>query len=102
MGWATAAPYIHGGRHEMPARDPTPTSAHPGIRPVPALPRWAIKESAMFVLKACPRCHGDLNGGLDGEFTCIQCGYELKPEERARMAARIRLAQRAARTRVAA
>jgi hypothetical protein len=48
----------------------------------------------MFVLKSCPRCHGDLNGGLDGEFSCIQCGYELKPDERVRLAARIRMAQR--------
>ena len=48
----------------------------------------------MFVLKACTRCRGDLNAGLDNEFTCIQCGYELKPEERARLVARIRVARR--------
>ena len=48
----------------------------------------------MVVLKACRRCRGDLNVGLDGEFTCIQCGYELKPEERTRMVARLRMARR--------
>ena len=60
----------------------------------------------MFVLKACNRCHGDLNVGLDGEFTCIQCGYELKPEERTHMLTRIRTAmarrRQPARPRVAA
>ena len=48
----------------------------------------------MFVFKSCPRCRGDLDAGLDGEFTCIQCGYELKPEERRQLIARLRLAQR--------
>lgn len=48
----------------------------------------------MFVLKACPRCRGDLNVGLDSEFTCIQCGYELKSDERTRMVARLRVAHR--------
>ncbi|MFN8559776.1 MAG: hypothetical protein U0531_21325 [Dehalococcoidia bacterium] len=50
----------------------------------------------MFVLKACPRCRGDLNVGLDLEFSCIQCGYELRPAERTQMAARLRLAERRA------
>ena len=48
----------------------------------------------MVVLKACRRCQGDLNIGLDGEFTCIQCGYELKPEERTHLIARLRRARR--------
>ena len=48
----------------------------------------------MFVLKSCPHCHGDLNGGLDGEFTCIQCGYEIKPDERVRLLARIHATRR--------
>ena len=52
------------------------------------------KERTMFVLKACARCGGDLNIGLDGEFTCIQCGCELNPNERARMVTRVRMAQR--------
>ncbi len=29
----------------------------------------------MLLLKSCPRCRGDLIGGADGEFSCIQCGY---------------------------
>ncbi len=32
----------------------------------------------MFMLKGCPRCHGDLCQGRDiyGEFVvCLQCGY---------------------------
>jgi uncharacterized Zn finger protein (UPF0148 family) len=52
----------------------------------------------MIVLKACPRCRGDLHVGLDGEFTCIQCGYELRPDERARMAAPATAQRRAALT----
>lgn len=48
----------------------------------------------MFVLKSCTRCRGDLNGGLDGEFSCIQCGYELRPEERAKLIAQMRLTAR--------
>jgi uncharacterized Zn finger protein (UPF0148 family) len=49
----------------------------------------------MVLLKTCPRCRGDLMGGLDGEFSCIQCGYELKPNERNQVLARLRMAQRA-------
>jgi len=30
-----------------------------------------------ILLKACPRCRGDLCRGLDGEFSCLQCGYEF-------------------------
>lgn len=49
----------------------------------------------MVLLKACQRCRGDLMGGLDGEFSCIQCGYELKPEERSQVLIRMRMAWRA-------
>lgn len=49
----------------------------------------------MFVLKSCPRCRGDLNTGLDGEFTCIQCGYELKPQEHNLLVSRIQRAREA-------
>lgn len=48
----------------------------------------------MFVLKSCTRCRGDLSGGLEGEFTCLQCGYELNTEERNRLVARVRMARR--------
>ena len=44
----------------------------------------------MFVLKSCPHCGGDLAGNLDGAFSCIQCGYEPKPQEQTDMLARIR------------
>ncbi len=37
----------------------------------------------MVVLKSCGRCRGDLASGIDGELTCIQCGYELNPAEHA-------------------
>ncbi len=56
----------------------------------------------MFILKACTRCRGDLNSGLDNEFTCIQCGYELKPDERVRLVARIQMTRRAVGASVAA
>lgn len=48
----------------------------------------------MVLLKACSRCHGDLMGGLDGEFSCIQCGHEPRPDERSQMFTRLRMAQR--------
>ena len=48
----------------------------------------------MFVMKACPRCRGDLSLGLDNEITCLQCGYELKPAERGELLARLRWAER--------
>ena len=41
----------------------------------------------MFVLKACPRCQGDLYTALDDELTCIQCGKEVGPELRQRLMA---------------
>ena len=35
--------------------------------------------STKILLKACPRCRGDLCRGLDGEFSCLQCGHEFNP-----------------------
>jgi uncharacterized Zn finger protein (UPF0148 family) len=35
--------------------------------------------NARIMLKACPRCRGDLCRGQDGEFSCLQCGYEYTP-----------------------
>jgi hypothetical protein len=29
-------------------------------------------------------------GGTDGDFSCIQCGYELRPQERALILSRLR------------
>lgn len=49
----------------------------------------------MFVLKSCPRCGGDINLDLEGEMTCLQCGHELKPEERRALLRRVRVLRRA-------
>ncbi len=41
----------------------------------------------MFILKGCPKCHGDLVAETgarridDADVTCIQCGYYLRPDE---------------------
>jgi hypothetical protein len=38
----------------------------------------------MFILKACPRCHGDLIGESDvpGDYmSCLACGHLLTAEE---------------------
>ena len=32
---------------------------------------------AKWLLRACPRCRGDLFSE-DGGFTCLQCGYHLE------------------------
>jgi hypothetical protein len=48
----------------------------------------------MVLLKSCSRCHGDVMGGLDGEFSCIQCGHELRPDERNQILGQLRIAQR--------
>jgi tRNA(Ile2) C34 agmatinyltransferase TiaS len=44
----------------------------------------------MFILKACPRCSGDLYSGMDDDLTCMQCGRELSDEERQRLLRRVR------------
>ena len=36
----------------------------------------------MIILKACPRCGGDLLRSADGEYACLQCGHELTAEQR--------------------
>ena len=41
----------------------------------------------MIAFKSCPRCRGDLHIGQE-EITCLQCGYELRPLERAQLLAR--------------
>jgi len=42
----------------------------------------------MFILKGCPKCHGDLaaetslrRAEADADVVCIQCGYSLRPGE---------------------
>lgn len=47
----------------------------------------------MFLLKSCKRCHGDLHGELDDELVCLQCGHEVAPEERERLAKQVRSLQ---------
>jgi len=44
----------------------------------------------MIILKACPRCVGDLFSGLDDELSCIQCGKEVGAEERTQLLQRVR------------
>ena len=44
----------------------------------------------MIAFKSCPRCHGDLLVSKKSEdVSCLQCGYELKPEESEALMARI-------------
>jgi ribosomal protein S27AE len=57
----------------------------------------------MIVLKACPKCRGDVVAEID-EFddlnlTCFQCGYSLRGAERRSLVARIRSGQRTANAR---
>lgn len=44
----------------------------------------------MIILKACPRCSGDLFSGLEDEMSCIQCGKVVDTDERDRMMSRVR------------
>ena len=39
----------------------------------------------MFILKACPRCAGDLCSGMDDDLTCMQCGRDITAEERSQI-----------------
>jgi DNA-directed RNA polymerase subunit M/transcription elongation factor TFIIS len=43
----------------------------------------------MIAFKSCPRCQGDLHLGLEGEFSCLQCGYEARPDEKQAIIARL-------------
>jgi hypothetical protein len=53
----------------------------------------------MYILKSCPKCHGDLTLEQDEfshrlfdqgtDFVCLQCGYRLAPPERRLMAQRL-------------
>ena len=48
----------------------------------------------MIAFKSCPRCRGDLHLGLEGELSCLQCGYEARPEEKQALVARLSDARR--------
>lgn len=44
------------------------------------------KPNVAFILKACPRCVGDLvlYSDLNGDYyACLQCGVEIEPRPRA-------------------
>jgi len=48
-----------------------------------------------MLTKACPKCHGDLRVEPDfvggpPDLVCLQCGYILRPQERAPVLARLR------------
>lgn len=53
-----------------------------------------------FLLKACPRCHGDVyverDIAGDINLVCLQCSHELRGTERADALARLYEAQRLA------
>jgi len=57
-----------------------------------SLPKRADgKPNLAFVLKACPRCVGDLvlQRDLGGDYyTCLQCGVEVEPRPEAEQASR--------------
>ena len=43
----------------------------------------------MIAFKSCPRCRGDLHLGLEGDLSCLQCGYEVRSEEKQAIIARL-------------
>ena len=48
----------------------------------------------MIAFKSCPRCRGDLHLGLEGELSCLQCGYEAPAEEKQVIIARLEARRR--------
>jgi hypothetical protein len=47
----------------------------------------------MIAFKSCQRCHGDLHVGKE-DITCLQCGYELRDDQKQALRARINAARR--------
>jgi uncharacterized protein (DUF983 family) len=47
-------------------------------------------KASMFILKACPRCRGDLYSSFDDDLTCMQCGKDVTATERERILAHIK------------
>jgi uncharacterized Zn finger protein len=46
----------------------------------------------MLMLKACPRCHGDLvleQDGTSSYLTCVQCGHVLSVEQERALGIRV-------------
>jgi DNA-directed RNA polymerase subunit M/transcription elongation factor TFIIS len=50
----------------------------------------------MIAFKSCPRCQGDLHISIENELSCLQCGYELRPDEKQRVLLRIARRRQAA------
>jgi hypothetical protein len=49
----------------------------------------------MIAFKSCPRCHGDLLVRTDlDEVTCLQCGHDLRPDQKQALLARLPQATR--------
>ncbi len=60
------------------------------------MPTFFQRGAAVFILKACPNCKGDLAAetsvrrmSADADVACIQCGYYLRPAEQQRLFARL-------------
>ena len=47
----------------------------------------------MIAFKSCPRCRGDLHIAGD-EVSCLQCGYELHPDEKEAFLAKLDASRR--------
>ena len=47
----------------------------------------------MIAFKLCPRCQGDLLVGKE-DVTCLQCGHELRPEQKEVLLATLAARQR--------
>ena len=66
----------------------------------PRLETWLLSTDAtevkdMIAFKSCPRCHGDLLIRPDeDEVTCLQCGHDLRPEQKQELLARLEKATR--------
>jgi hypothetical protein len=48
----------------------------------------------MIAFKSCPRCHGDVMVDRYDEATCLQCGHDLRPAEKAVLFERIEARRR--------
>jgi exosome complex RNA-binding protein Csl4 len=49
-----------------------------------------------ILLRACPRCRGDLFHGVDDELSCLQCGYEPDAKTSAQLLQRLNASRKPA------
>ena len=49
-----------------------------------------------ILLRACPRCRGDLFHGVDDELSCLQCGYEPDAKTSAELLQRVNASRKPA------